>query len=556
MYKKAANNALGVGFLLLLSAIIFIFYIPNVQAAECRDGKLYEKLSDGSEVEAGLCPDGKDVPASQNALLRDGIFGCNASKYANIGTLSAIGGIYVPVNDAAVTINTGYLVYKECVLDGVVSKIGEAARTELAGTIIRQLNTGRGGKPRYPVNYWGDLAELDDRTELTLVNGVNMQSIHPTFRDDIQRISVRNYLARRNSPQSAYASSYPGSASELNKIFAGNGTSPLSELQYLIQPGNDPASSYLLKNEFDAGARAAARYAQEQVWNWGNGFYAGTDNAENPFTEKILTPSYLISQGAAQAITSGFRCLEGSDEPSEVCAPMFNALATAAIDRGLSGLTQAQNGLPSYVNRMVSEASSAVRQEAVNAALNILLTSRQIELSYKKAKEGIAEVLTSAISRLRNAERACWELIVPKVREYANSQSKQVNVATSTEQFAQGVIGREISPIAELVAEDIKKSVSASQQIDQLIASVTNSASATNQRSALERLDTLVANGQLHTANDASNANKQLEDVTGSANTLVENTLRDWGDSTDPAVGWCNVNNSATIEMWFNKWKI
>ncbi|HEY4488462.1 MAG TPA: hypothetical protein VJB97_03010, partial [Candidatus Paceibacterota bacterium] len=52
------------------------------------------------------------------AFQRDGVFGCslNGSYSMSVGTMSAMGGAYVPVNDASVTLNTGYLVYKECIL--------------------------------------------------------------------------------------------------------------------------------------------------------------------------------------------------------------------------------------------------------------------------------------------------------------------------------------------------------------------------------------------------------------------------------------------------------
>src|SRR3990167_9643499 len=53
---------------------------------------------------------------------RQGIFGCSqtGSYSMSVGTLGAMGGAFVPVNDAAVTLNTGYLVFKECVLRGIV----------------------------------------------------------------------------------------------------------------------------------------------------------------------------------------------------------------------------------------------------------------------------------------------------------------------------------------------------------------------------------------------------------------------------------------------------
>ena len=287
-----------------------------------------------------------DPPAAQGALLRDGIFGCNASKYANIGTLTAVGGIYVPVNDAAVTVNTGYLVYKECILDGVVAKISEAARTDLAGSILRQITTARQGQAQYSQKFWPERDAIKDKVTLVIADEAVSGVICPAFKKNVVTIEVRRYLAERNTPNQAFACSFPTSAGDHEAALRGE-TSPENVLEAIgafTRPGNDPYTADLLYHEFSDSARAAALYAQEKQLDWGNGFYSVTNNPDNPFDEEIFTPGYLVSQSAGQAVTSGFRCLEGADELSEVCAPMFSGLSTQIISdaRGLTGLSQSQ----------------------------------------------------------------------------------------------------------------------------------------------------------------------------------------------------------------------
>ena len=36
---------------------------------------------------------------------------------------------------------------------------------------------------------------------------------------------------------------------------------------------------------------------------------------------------------------------------------------------------------------------------------------------------------------------------------------------------------------------------------------------------------------------------------------FVQETRSAWGDSPDPNVGWCNINNAAVTEMWTERWK-
>ena len=90
------------------------------------------------------------VYADSYQFKAQGIFGCNETgAYGmSVGSLSAVGGVYVPVNDAAVTLNTGYLVYKECVLRNVVDRIRESVTSAIANQTIETGLTGRdGGHP-------------------------------------------------------------------------------------------------------------------------------------------------------------------------------------------------------------------------------------------------------------------------------------------------------------------------------------------------------------------------------------------------------------------------
>src|SRR3989344_2312469 len=129
----------------------------NAQAIDCVNGQV---VSDDPAQNGGPCTgtanDGVDtaVTASSPTLSNGGIFGClgQGARVQNVGTRAAIGGVYVPVNDAAVTLNTGFLVYKECILDGVARKIAENAQASLVGQSSRAILTGRNGNPQFETN--------------------------------------------------------------------------------------------------------------------------------------------------------------------------------------------------------------------------------------------------------------------------------------------------------------------------------------------------------------------------------------------------------------------
>ena len=192
-----------------------------------------------------------------------------------------------------------------------------------------------------------------------------------------------------------------------------------------------------------------------------------------------------------------------------------------------------------------------------------------MESAYLEAAKATADALSRAIAQLRGAENQCWELIIPKVKEKAavgnctqNSDGTQtcsgsfsLKIATSTT-YSQRVVDSQIAPLASTTAARINAASDAVDSVDELIVNVTNSESPDAQAVALQKLDALVAQKALHNQYDLKDAERQLEDVNNSISALVTDTIKAWGDSTDPNIGWCNVNNTAVIQNWTNKWKI
>ena len=548
--------------------LFFTLMLPAYTHAVC-DGN-------GNDIDASgkitgiACPDPVEAPPSERAatLSNDGIFGClgQGARVANVGTLSAIGGIYVPVNDAAVTLNTGFLVYKECILDGVSRKIAESGTAELGRQNLSAIMTGRNGNAQFVRNVSEELQRQGTIIVVDSLGEGNIGVLCPAFKTAVRGAKARNYVVAQNRPNTAFACTLPTAGQD----------SFWNTLAALREPQNNPYGAYLILDAQINRTLATNEYNQRERWMINNGFYDAVDNPDNPLGAQILTPGFIIAQSLQQIVGSGFRQLESANEIDQVVANLWGGLTTQLISdtRGLVGLSQSVNGQPSYLDRMVAQTSANVRQQAANAALGVIGAARQIEAGYRQAKEGIATALSNAIVQLRSAEAQCWNLIIPAVQARAAQGTQtctpgpfggqpictttggnvQLNIATST-QFSQQIIDSQIAPLATTTVRDIRASDAAIALLNQLIASVTNSASASNQQQALLRLDTMVANRQLHTATDASNAATQRDGVVTAVGTLVTDTIKAWGDSTDPNVGWCNVNNPAVIERWFNEWR-
>src|SRR3989344_7993950 len=533
----------------LMCLFFFLFFLvlpPLVYADHCSAGMVH----DPTDATKCVIADNKGNPIinpnDNRTLSNDGILGCRGlgAQVANVGTLSAIGGIYVPVNDAAVTLNTGFLVYKECIPDGVTRKIAENISAEYLDQQFRAFAEGRNGGAQFVENEYDELRRQGDIIVVNSLGDGNIGVLCPAFRTTVRATRARTYMIQRNRPNTAFACTLPTSA---NASF-------WETLAALREPQNNPYGADLILRAQIESTLAYNEYNQRERWLRSNGVYDQVDDINDPLGGRILSPGYFIAQSIAQALGSGFRQLENANELDQVVANLSGGLTTLLVadTRGLIGLTQSLNGQPSYLDRMTAQTSASVRQQATNAALAVIGAARQIELTYRQAKEGIATALTNAIQQLRSAEAQCWNLIIPAVQTYAQANGNPtLNIATST-QFSQQVVDSQIAPLATSTINNIRTSDAAIALLNQLIASVSGTASQAAQQQALLRLDTMVANRQLHTAADATNALTQRDNVVSAVSTLVTDTIKGWGDSTDPNVGWCNINNTAVIERWFN----
>src|SRR3989344_9494359 len=488
--------------------LFFTLMLPAYTHAVC-DGN-------GNDIDASgkitgiACPDPIEAPPSERAatLSNDGIFGClgQGARVANVGTLSAIGGIYVPVNDAAVTLNTGFLVYKECILDGVSRKIAESGTAEMGRQALMAFNQGRNGSAQYVRNLETDLAPFRDTLVVNAVTRAQSSQMCNAFKSSVPTAYARNYYLASRNGGSAISCSFPGSDGDRQAMVGGTVVVNWSSFGALIRPENyEVGNYYLLKAQNEAELATFDANTREML-GWSNGVFPLFDNEQDPLGMNVQTPGFIIAQSIQQIVGSGYRQLENATEIDQVVANLWGGLTTQLISdtRGLTGLAQSLNGQPSYLDRMVAQTSANVRQQAANAALGIIGAARQIEASYRQAKEGIATALSNAIVQLRSAEAQCWNLIIPAVQARAAQGTQtctpgqfggqpictttggnvQLNIATST-QFSQQIIDSQIAPLATTTVRDIRASDAAIALLNQLIASVTNSASASNQQQAL-----------------------------------------------------------------------
>ena len=483
----------------------------------------------------------------------------------DVGSLSAQGGVYVPVSDAAVTLNTGIIVYKECVLRNQIVRMREAASVGLAKTASRAIETGRGGEAQYMRSPEELVTEASDPAFINFMQTVP-QNANAAFREEITRALAVTYDRETRGKETALNCPYEGDVRQAI-------TNPYTNFSWegfgqLSDPACSPLTAYYILDDMaDAATARCMEYMQEQL-SYGRGYYPMFDDPNNPCSGQIVTPAVNVQENFQAILNSPIHQLESANDIGQMIGALYSGMSTQMIsdNRGLAGMTQGIGGQPSFMDQLVSESSAGVRNSTLNTALTILNSAKQVETAYLSAVTSILSVLTQTSTALRNAENQCWNLIIPKVcsttlnaqNECTDGSGITYKVATSTAGYAQGVITARVTPLVGPTTQKVTTSQNALRAIDQLLIAVSGTASLAAQRLAIQQLDTLIAQKVLHIPPDVDGPTgvvKQLSDVRSLTNTLIQDTVRAWADDPSPTVGWCNVNNPAVIDAWKSRWR-
>jgi hypothetical protein len=407
---------------------------------------VYATHEAGAEHEDGT----PTSPSPDNrGFLREGIFGCQAGQYAMpVGTLQAIGGVYVPVNDAAVTLNTGYLVYKECVLDGVTVAMREAASGAIVRSVLDAANRGRGGSQEYTVRIPQEITERMDETLVEFFKEYDAESVCSPFKQQVKIAIAREYMKQTRDKNSTFRCSMDLSPDEFTAFLGGDttvgGAKGLWDL--FSNTRNDPWGSYI-NTSLEAMRRMnVERSSLLTQLDYGNGFYPREDlfeipleNGKTKLERRTLTPGRVVADIMGQTVTSGYRQLENADEIDQIINALFSGITNQIITdiRGFKGLSEAKLGRPPYLDQLSAEASSRLRESATNTGLTVLSSTIAVEQGYRSAKQGIKDALDKAAAQIRSAEEQCWIKVVSAVE----ARAAQGDCTTSTSSSGGGIFG-------------------------------------------------------------------------------------------------------------------
>lgn len=118
--------------------------------------------------------------------------------------------------------------------------------------------------------------------------------------------------------------------------------------------------------------------------------------------------------------------------------------------------------------------------------------------------------------------------------------------------FADPVIAAQITPLMAQIDQDLIDSANGVAFLVAIETDLSNRDDPATQRDALDRLENLLASGQIHSQRDAQSAELQRAQVFDATQTLLTDTQASWTSNGN----WCEVSNPNVIQAWFDKWKV
>ncbi|MEK7107420.1 MAG: hypothetical protein AAB899_04520, partial [Patescibacteria group bacterium] len=256
---------------------------------------------------------------AQIAPSTDAMENCDryGAQSMSVGSTAAIGGGVVPVSDAAVTLNTGMLVYKECVVRKIIDAKKRAAIARLVSNSTKTFLTGREvcttgidgvetcetGNPYFPENLEEDQRRWESNIVAQNVSGGLSNSLNSAYRDDLRLALNRSYLEQTQNPGASLACSYTGDLVALNN---GAYDGPQS-LFAVADPNCNPLFNFYNYQSSVMSYAAADRENRMTRLGWNNGVYdvVVTENGRT----RVVTPGFILAGTFQQQLGSNFRQL-------------------------------------------------------------------------------------------------------------------------------------------------------------------------------------------------------------------------------------------------------
>ncbi len=355
----------------------------------------------------------------------DGLYGCEGGKYGSVG-LAHARGPFVPVSEEAVALNTNILLYKECILDGVVARIRETMVAFMVKSTFNWVNQTNNGESAFVANQEEFRQSTADNVVKDSLEGSKTANICEPFRQDVRTTLARDYARSTRKPEDQYKCTVPDKDKDNYTAFLrGEGVFNLDTFAQALEPQNNPLTVYVMAQEQlkrDINNKLEDEYVE---LGWGEGYKSPKACKQIPagngiYEERceITTPGANIKNIIDFVSLTGHRQTESADEIDELMGSLMSNIHTQILTSvgGLKGITDSIGGAASFVDQIASDASDKTEAEYTQAGIGLLTSAIATETAYGASRSSSKDKLEETAETLKAREGACWDRLVAQAK--------------------------------------------------------------------------------------------------------------------------------------------
>ncbi|MBP9757939.1 MAG: hypothetical protein KBD06_05030 [Candidatus Pacebacteria bacterium] len=485
----------------------------------------------------------------------DDIFNCNTNGQATTGAGSTkpLGGPYVPVADYAVELNTGLLVYKECVLRELVTAKRKAALAALDVEILKQFNG-------YPSREIGkEDVFLSDRTFNRYLKNDSLNNFSDEIEGKVKNAVGQAYDYARD-PRKSFQCKYTG---DLNKIYEGDPDGNFWDAFDAVtdNPACSVYSASMLAYNAIEQQSAYELYKQHERLDWGQGTFDVFHYDENGFRITDTQGAIVLANGI-MSVQSGYEQAKNADDLGEMTDGLYTGVSNQVLtggtgtgSGGLSAITQALSGALSYMQQVAQNAGGTLVQQTGNFTLDLLNQALAAENAYRKIVTDEIALFTATIGTLREMEIACYTDIANAVCEAGSINATSCTAASGggtltfirETKFSQKAIQDNISTIAASMDPKLRTVDTNILVINGIKTALLATPTSAQQTIAQAGLNAIVRSNATTEASNYQNYQTLMAAV-------LSNTEKKWKDDPNEVTEWCDTTNEAMKTKWKECW--
>lgn len=513
---------------------------------------------------------------AQNTVNDTDIFNCSTSGQAtaSAGSTGPLGGPYVPVADYAVELNTGLLVYKECVLRVVINQKRKAITSEFDRAYLTRFNGGRTdptdptvNTPFFSQEFGVEMRNLSHATRYKQLEGTTLQPLSNTIRTAVKNAVAARYTTGYRLEESLKCSYTDG---DLQNAYNGRPANFWEAFSALTDEPmcNIYGATVYAETELD-DMIAYETMKETQKLAWGQGVYPVERTDANGF-RLTQTPGQIVLQNGIMHVQSGYEQEKTADDLGELINAYYAGVSNQVVTEGTPGsgggaggfgglAAITMGGANSYMQQVVNRTAGDYVQTSANTAIALLQAALAIEQQYRAVYNDILNFLDGRKTAIRGAETNCYNIVKNAVCESGTITATGCTAQdgggaltfTNSPSFSTTAINTAGIPALETAANANRNSADSNIAVIQsLIASVTSNPTPANQTTAINQLNNLPP----HTSQNVTNAQTQREGIQGTVGAAIDKAGNDWANDQNPNVGWCNVSLADVRAKWIACW--